>query len=68
MSNSMKFPGRNIVTLCQSAVMLVVQQAMNERTYDSDKAPIRVLGIGARTDGGATVFDIEVTTDPEAAP
>jgi hypothetical protein len=68
MSDPMKFPGRNTVTLCPAALMLVVQQAMNDRTYGNEKTPIRVTDIRTRTDGGTTVFDIEITTDmPEAA-
>lgn len=63
----MKLPGRNTVTLCPSALMGIVQKALNDRTYDSDKQLVRVLGVESIKEGHTAVFHFEVTTDPDPA-
>lgn len=63
----MKLRGNNTVTLCPAALMDVVQEALNARTYSSDKMPVRVLGVEAIKEGGTVCFHFAVTTDPDPA-
>jgi hypothetical protein len=59
----MKLPGNNTITLCPASLIGIVQEALNARTYSSDKLPYRVLAVEARTEGATTVFHFTVTTD-----
>jgi hypothetical protein len=63
----MNLPGNNTVTLCPSALIGIVQEALNARTYDNKENPVRVTGVEARTEGCTTVFHFTVTTDKEPA-
>lgn len=63
----MKMPGNNTITMCPAALIGIVQEALNARTYDSKDYPVRVTGVEARTEGQVTVFHFSVTTDSEAA-
>lgn len=59
----MKLPGNNTVTFCPAALMGIVQEALNARSYDSKDNPVRVTGVEAIKEGHTAVFHFAVTTD-----
>lgn len=56
--------GNNTLTLSPAALAQIMQKHLNERRYDGDKVPVRVLAVRSRVDSGATVYDFDLTTDP----